>query len=182
MPDCQRADRNARRHLHDRIERVETGQRFQLDRYPEHRQAGQSGRHSRQVRRPAGAGNDHLETRGLRALGERIEPLRGAMGGDNARLVAYSQRVERLGGMPHGLPVRLAAHDDGYGFRSRWRQKESPARRKQRIIGQRVRVARRASGRRLQAKRNVRTCGRAGRGFRNRPIRVRLTVRSVTCR
>ena len=73
------------------------------------------------MRRAAGAGDDHLEARGFRAFGESIEPLGRAVGGDDAGLVGHVERVERLGGMFHGLPVGLAAHDNGYRFRSRRR-------------------------------------------------------------
>ena len=54
-----------------------------------------------------------LEARLSRALGEGEQPLRRAVGGDDARLVGDAERVERLGGVAHGRPVGLAAHDDG---------------------------------------------------------------------
>ena len=73
------------------------------------------------MRRAAGAGDNHLEACGLRALGEGVEPLRRAMGGNDARLIGNTERVERLGGMLHGLPIGLAAHDNCDGFRSQRR-------------------------------------------------------------
>ena len=72
-------------------------------------------RHAGQVRGAAGAGDDHLEARGLGALGEGVEPVGRAVGRDDAGLVGDAERVERLGGVPHGRPVGLAAHDDGDG-------------------------------------------------------------------
>src|SRR5262249_60400880 len=64
--------------------------------------------------RPAGTGNDHLEACRLGALGEGIEPLRGPVRRDDAFLVADTELVERFRGMPHGIPVRLASHDNCY--------------------------------------------------------------------
>ncbi len=65
------------------------------------------------MRRAAGAGDDDLEALRFRPLGEGIEPLGCAVGGDDARFIAHIERIERLGGMLHGLPVGLAAHDNG---------------------------------------------------------------------
>src|ERR1700722_3500282 len=74
----------------------------------------------------AGAGDDHLEAGRLGALGKGIEPLGCAVRRDDARLVRHAQGIERVGGMLHGLPVGLAAHDNGYGFRSQRRHRKSP--------------------------------------------------------
>ena len=60
----------------------------------------------------AGAGDDHLEP----AAGGRRRVLghqrRRAMRRDDFRLVRHAERVQDFGGMPHRVPVRLAAHDD----------------------------------------------------------------------
>ena len=114
LTDRQRADRHARRHLHDGVKRILSRQRLGFDRHAENRKAGERGGHARQMRRAAGTGDDHLKAFRLRALGEGIEPFRSAVGGDDAGLVADVERVERLGGMFHGLPVGLAAHDNGH--------------------------------------------------------------------
>ena len=55
----------------------------------------------------------------LRALGEGDEPVGGAMGGDDPRVIADAERFERLGGAAHDRPVRLAAHDDRDGLSRR---------------------------------------------------------------
>ena len=65
------------------------------------------------MRRAARAGDDDLEARGLRALGEGDQPVGRAMGGDDPRVVADAKRLERLGGAAHDRPIGLAAHDDG---------------------------------------------------------------------
>ena len=52
----------------------------------------------------------------LGALGEFVEPLGRAVRRDDALVVGDAELVEHLGGVPHGRPVRLAAHDDGDGF------------------------------------------------------------------
>src|ERR1700675_4895021 len=78
------------------------------------------------MRGAAGAGDDDLEAGRVRALGKGIEPLGRAVRRDDARLVGHAQSIERVGGMLHGLPVGLAAHDNGYGFRSQRRHLKSP--------------------------------------------------------
>ncbi len=52
----------------------------------------------------------------LRALGEGVQPVGRAVGRDDALVVGDAERVERLGGVPHGRPVGLAAHDDRDGL------------------------------------------------------------------
>ena len=66
------------------------------------------------MRGAAGARDDDLETGRLCAFGEGIQPFRGAMGRDDARFAIDSERGKRFGGVTHGLPIRLASHDDGY--------------------------------------------------------------------
>ena len=51
----------------------------------------------------------------LAPLAKAYEPVRGAVGRDDAGIVGDAERVERLGGVAHGRPVGLAAHDDGNG-------------------------------------------------------------------
>jgi hypothetical protein len=64
---------------------------------------------------PAGARDDHLKTGRLGAFGEGDEPIWRAMGGDDTRVIMDAERVQGVGGVPHGGPVRLTAHDDGNG-------------------------------------------------------------------
>ena len=68
------------------------------------------------MRRAPGARDDHLEARGLGALGEVEKPLRRAMRGHDFRFKADLQLLEEHGGVAHRLPIGLAAHDDGDGF------------------------------------------------------------------
>ena len=63
--------------------------------------------------RPAGAGDDDLETGGPGALGKGEQPVRGAMRRHDALFAFDAERGQRFGGMAHGVPVRLATHDDG---------------------------------------------------------------------
>src|SRR4051812_35881323 len=65
------------------------------------------------MRGAAGARDDDLEACRLRALGEDGVPLGRAVGGDDSRLVAAAELIERMGGMLHGPPVGLASNDDG---------------------------------------------------------------------
>ena len=73
------------------------------------------------MRRTAGTSDDDFEARSLRTLGERIKTLRRTMRRYNTLVVGYTERIKRVGGVLHGLPVRLAAHDNGDGFRSQLR-------------------------------------------------------------
>jgi hypothetical protein len=61
----------------------------------------------------AGAGDDQLEALRLRAAGEIIKTVGRSVGGDDSSFIGNGEPVQRLGGMAHGLPVRLAAHDNG---------------------------------------------------------------------
>ena len=130
--DGQRADRNAGRHLHDREQRIMPVQRLRLDRHAKHRKRRQGCDHARQMRRAAGARDDHLEARRLRALGEIEEPLRRAMRGDDLRLEADLELLEDRGGMAHRLPIGLAAHNDGDGFCGNEQKRNSGSGRRQR--------------------------------------------------
>ena len=65
------------------------------------------------MRSAACPGDDDLETLRFRSLGEGIEPLGRTVRGNDARCITHIERIERLGGMLHGLPVGLAAHDNG---------------------------------------------------------------------
>jgi hypothetical protein len=110
--DGERADRDAGRHLHDRQKTILSGQRLRLDWHAEDRQGGHRGGHARQVGGAAGAGDDDLKTLRLGALGEGVEPVRGAVRRDDAGLVRDREGVQGFGRVAHGVPVRLAAHDD----------------------------------------------------------------------
>ena len=54
-----------------------------------------------------------LKPAALAPLAKSIEPVRRAVGRDDARFVGDAERVQRLGGVAHRRPVGLAAHDDG---------------------------------------------------------------------
>src|ERR1700693_112753 len=82
------------------------------------------------MRRAAGTGDDDLEALLARGLGERIEPLGRAMCGHDYRFMSDARRGRGGGGVLHGFPVGLAAHDDGDRVLSRghvfappWRKK-----------------------------------------------------------
>ena len=65
------------------------------------------------MRGPAGAGDDHLEPRRPRPLGEGDQAVGRAMRRDDARLVFDSEFIERVGGVPHvaqsdWLPMMIA--------------------------------------------------------------------------
>src|SRR6516165_11652240 len=65
--------------------------------------------------RAPGTGDDDLEALTLGALGEGIKPLWRAMGRDDPCVACDAELGQRVHRMAHGLPVRLASHDDGDG-------------------------------------------------------------------
>lgn len=130
LADRERADGDTGRHLHDRKQAVLSGQGLGLDRDAKDRKLGEGSGHAGQMRRAAGAGDDNAEAGRLGALGKGIEAFRRAVGGDDPRVVGDTERVERLGGVAHGRPVGLAAHDDGHRRRhvaapAGWRPRRS---------------------------------------------------------
>ena len=64
------------------------------------------------MRRATGAGNDYLEPGFGCALGEIIHPVGRAMRGHDPDIGGDAELVEHFDGAGHGLPVRLAPHDD----------------------------------------------------------------------
>ena len=64
------------RHLHDRQQRVDPAQHLALDRHAQHRQDRDRRQHPRQVRRPAGAGDQHLQAPPLGLAAVAKQPLR----------------------------------------------------------------------------------------------------------
>ena len=87
-------------------------ERAALDRHAEHRQRRHRRDHAGQVRRAAGAGDDHLEAArlGARRRSARAAPACGAPRRCASRYGTPSA-LERAGGVPQGRPVGLAAHD-----------------------------------------------------------------------
>ena len=81
LADGQRADRNAGRHLHDREQASPClPAPCVFDRHAEHRQRRHRRRHAGQMRRAAGAGDDHLEAAAFGAAW-RIRRAARACGG-----------------------------------------------------------------------------------------------------
>lgn len=113
LADGEGADGDAGGHLDDRQQAVLAAQRPGLHRNTEDRQGGHRGDHARQVRGAAGPGDDDLEALGLGALGEFDQPVGRPVGGNDTVVVGNFERIERFGGVLHGRPVGLAAHDDG---------------------------------------------------------------------
>src|ERR1700733_7938454 len=65
--------------------------------------------------RAARTRNDDLKAGRLGPLGEGEQPLRRAMRRDDVLFAGNAERGQGFGGMAHGVPVRLASHDDGDG-------------------------------------------------------------------
>src|SRR6266853_801796 len=67
------------------------------------------------MRRPAGAGDNELVAGRLGTLGKGEQPVRGAMRRNDMFFIGDTERIKGFGGVAHGVPVRLASHDDGDG-------------------------------------------------------------------
>ena len=70
--------------------------------------------HARQMRGAAGTGDNHGKTRLFGSFGKSCQPRRGAVRRNNFDLIGRSQIIQNGGGALHGLPIRLAAHANGY--------------------------------------------------------------------
>src|SRR5438309_865424 len=113
LADGQGAHGNAAGHLHGGEKRVHALEGRALDGHAEHGQDGVGGHDTRQMRGPARGRDDDLDAA---ALGlRRVLRRQGgrAMGGHDLAFVGDAEAGEDLVGMAHGLPVGLAAHDDG---------------------------------------------------------------------
>ncbi len=116
VADRKRANRDTRRHLHNRQERILPRQSLALYRHAEDRQERHRGRHAGQMGGAAGAGNDELEPFGCRSLSEIRESIRRAMRRNDEGFVADFESFERRRRVPHRLPIGLAAHDERDGL------------------------------------------------------------------
>ncbi len=99
------------------------------------------------------AGDDDLEPASARRLGVLGEALRRPVRGHDPHFVRHVQRGQRLRGMLHGGPVRLAPHDDPDEGCVRHRPRHPccrPTRPERRIIGGAPRLASAALGRRSE--------------------------------
>ena len=115
LADRECADRDAGRHLHDGVEQIHACQRLGFDGDAEHRKLRHRCGHARQMRRAAGTRDDDLVAGRLRALGKREQPVRRTVRRHDALVAVDPEFPQRLGGVPHGVPVGLASHDDGDG-------------------------------------------------------------------
>ncbi|HWT99856.1 MAG TPA: hypothetical protein VN229_19630, partial [Terriglobales bacterium] len=61
---------------------------------------------------PAGTGDDHLQAAAARRLSILHHALGRAVRGYDTHFMRYIKFSQDLNGMAHGLPIRLATHDD----------------------------------------------------------------------
>ena len=94
--DGESGHRNSGRHLHDGEQRIHAIQRLRLHRHAQHRQCGLRGRHARQMRRAAGAGDDGLESARARAGGIFKQQIRRAVRRNHPHLVRYAEGIRAL--------------------------------------------------------------------------------------
>ena len=114
LADGESADRDAARHLHGGEKRVEALEGGALHRNPQHGEEGVRGHHAGQVRGATRRGNQHLDTPRVRGTHVLHGGAGGAVRGEHAALVIDSEAGQGVARVLHGLPVRLAAHQDAH--------------------------------------------------------------------
>ena len=70
------------------------------------------GEHAAEVGGAAGRGDDHLEAARLGVSRVVKGEIRRAVGGDDAHVKSDAEGGQRVGGLLHQRPIRVAAHDD----------------------------------------------------------------------
>ena len=114
VADRDRRDRHAAWHLHRREERIEPA-RDRVRRHERHaddRKGRERGDRAGEMRRAAGAADDHAHAARLERVDPRAESLRGPVRREHPGLHLDAEGAERLGGESHGGLVRGRAHDD----------------------------------------------------------------------
>ena len=105
--------RNPPRHLHDRVEGIDPGQRPAFHRHADHGQGGEGGHHAGEMGGPASAGDDHPKPLTPGRLSEVHHLQGGAMGREHPNLHLHPQLAQDGGGGFHGGQVRVTAHHNG---------------------------------------------------------------------
>ena len=101
-------------HLDDGEQGVHAVERRASDRDPDDGQGGARGQHAGEVRRAAGAGDDHRMPRS--AVRAEVDHVEGrAMRGHHADLDGHAELGEDIGRRLHRPEIRVAAHHDGDG-------------------------------------------------------------------
>ena len=113
LADRERRDRHALGHLHDRVQRIESAQVLAGHRHAEHRHRRLGRKHARQMRRPAGAGDDRRQPARLGLLREAEHVVGHAMRRHHPCLVTDAEFVEHLRGGTERVPVAGGAHEEG---------------------------------------------------------------------
>src|SRR5471030_167256 len=116
FPNRKSRHRHPAGHLGDGEQRIQTLQGAAFHRHAQYRQAGHAGHHARQMRGAAGACDDRPQASRRGPFGIVRHAVGGAMGRDDAGLIAYPQRIQHMGRGLHGRPIGLAAHDDADGW------------------------------------------------------------------
>ncbi len=118
LPDRERRDRDAGRHLDDREQGIESLEVPAGHRHAEHRERRLGGEHAGKMGGAAGTGDDAAESSPGCLRGITEEEIGRAVGGNHSSLVRHAELLEPATGVLHGLPVGIAAHDDANeGFR-----------------------------------------------------------------
>ena len=112
LADGKRTHWNARGHLDDGEQAIHALQRLGFDGHSKNGKRGHRSGHARKVRRAPRTCDDDPEPALLGGMGIVVEPLGGAVRGDDLRLVGDAKRFQRFSCMAHRLPVGLRPHDD----------------------------------------------------------------------
>ena len=110
--DGEGGHRDARGHLHDRVQRIHTIQMFAGHRHTEHRHHGLGRQHPRQVGSTARAGNDGAQAARHGLVGEGKHIVGHAVCRHDTLLIRNLEAVQHLGGVAQDFPVAGRAHHD----------------------------------------------------------------------
>ena len=97
------------------MERIHPRKGPALHRHADHRQGGERGNHARQVGRPAGPGDDHLQAAAGGGAGEVHHLEGGAVGREHPHLNGHPEALQQRHGRLHRGQIGIAAHDHGHG-------------------------------------------------------------------
>ena len=118
-PTATVATGNARRHLDDGEERVESGERGRREWYADHRKGGERREHAGKVRRGAGAGDEDAQAALIGGLSVGTNHVARSVRRHDTDLPADPVAVEHLTAGVHHGEVGLAANDDADADRGR---------------------------------------------------------------
>ena len=114
VADRHGCDRYARRHLHDREQRVHAVEVLEGDRHSDDGKRCDGSEHAGQVGRSPGAGDDDLDPARVSVAPVGQHLVGHSVRRDHVGFVRDPELLQRRGSSLHGRPVRIGAHHDAH--------------------------------------------------------------------